>query len=323
MKIAPLAFLLLFCACAARADDEPAAPGSKSAPGHSSHGEAFNEGPRQKAELMTGTGDVHFPVTTKNELAQKFFDQGVGQLHGFWNFEAERSFRQVAALDPDCAMAYWGMTQANSGNVKRAAEFIKSAVKLKDKASRREQLWIDSLADFYADPKRPDRDRRMAVVRTLERLSYEFPDDLEAKAFLVLRIWDNEDHGIPISSKQSVDALAMQVLAANPNHPIHHYIIHLWNGEDDRRALLSAALCGQVSPTIAHMWHMPGHTFTKLHRYADAVWQQEAAARVDHAHMIASRILPEQIFNYAHNNNWLVEDLDFIGRAHDAMDLSK
>lgn len=272
---------------------------------------------------MVGTGEVHFPVTTKNDLAQKFFDQGVGQLHGFWNFEAERSFRQAAALDPDLAMAYWGMTQANSGNVKRASEFIKSGVKLKEKASRREQLWIDSLADFYADPKKPDRDRRMGIVKALERLSYEFPDDLEAKAFLVLRIWDNQEHAIPISSKQSVDALAQQVLAANPRHPIHHYLIHLWNGEDDRRALPSAALCGQVSPTIAHMWHMPGHTFTKLNRYADAAWQQEAAARVDHAHMIASRILPEQIFNYAHNNSWLCEDLEYIGRAHDAMDLAK
>lgn len=322
MKTAPFAFLLLLCACTARADDEPAVPGQKQ-PGHSSHGEAFNEGPRQKAELMVGTGEVHFPVTTKNELAQKFFDQGVGQLHGFWNFEAERSFRQAAALDPDLAMAYWGMAQANSGNAKRAAEFIKSGVKLKAKASRREQLWIDTLADFYADPKKADKDKRTAIVKALERLSYEFPDDIEAKAFLVLRIWDNQEKGIPISSKQSVDALARQVLAENPRHPIHHYIIHLWNGEDDRRALTSAALCGQVSPTIAHMWHMPGHTLTKLNRYADAAWQQEAAARVDHAHMIASRILPEQIFNYAHNNNWLVEDLEYIGRVHDGMDLAK
>src|SRR4051812_33674655 len=94
MKFAPFVFLFLLAAGTALADDEPVAPG-KSQPGHSSHGEAFNEGPRQKAELMPGTGEVHFPVTTKNELAQKFIDQGVGQLHGFWHFEAERSFRQA------------------------------------------------------------------------------------------------------------------------------------------------------------------------------------------------------------------------------------
>ena len=51
--------------------------------GHSYHGEAFNEGPRQKAYLMQGTGNVSFPATTNSELTQKFLNQGVGQLHGF------------------------------------------------------------------------------------------------------------------------------------------------------------------------------------------------------------------------------------------------
>ena len=37
------------------------------------------------------------------------FDQGVAQLHSFYYFESERSFRQAAKIDPDCAMAYWGM----------------------------------------------------------------------------------------------------------------------------------------------------------------------------------------------------------------------
>src|SRR5262245_6419154 len=63
--------------------------------GHSIHGEAFDEGPRQAAYLMPGMPQLDFPVTTTNLEAQKFFDQGVGQLHGFWYFEAERSFRQV------------------------------------------------------------------------------------------------------------------------------------------------------------------------------------------------------------------------------------
>ena len=93
----------------AQADEPPLA-------GHSNHGEAFNEGPRQKAYLMGNTGKVDFPVTTTSGLAQKFINQGIGQLHGYWYFEAERSFRQAARLDPDCAMAYWGMTLANVDN---------------------------------------------------------------------------------------------------------------------------------------------------------------------------------------------------------------
>ena len=100
------------------------ASGAETLPGHSMNGDAFDEGPRQAAVLMPGTGNVHFPITTKSELAQKFFDQGVGQLHGFWYFEAERSFRQAAALDPACAIAYWGMAMANTNNPQRAAKFI-------------------------------------------------------------------------------------------------------------------------------------------------------------------------------------------------------
>lgn len=97
-------------------------------PGHSHYGEVFDEGPRQKAYLMSGTGKVDFPVSTKNAEAQAFFNQGVGQFHGFWFFEAERSFRQAAALDPDCVMAYWGMAVANFQNPKRAKGFINNAV---------------------------------------------------------------------------------------------------------------------------------------------------------------------------------------------------
>ena len=56
------------------------------------------------------------------------------------------------------------------------------------------------------------------------------------------------------------------------------------------------ALCGQSAPGIAHMWHMPGHIFSDLHRYADAAWQQEASARVDHAYMIRDGVLPDEIY---------------------------
>jgi len=318
--------LLLACffSLLARAEEPPAKADDKSIPGHSSNGEAFNEGPRQAAVLMEGTGNVHFPVTTENALAQKFFTQGVGQLHGFWYFEAERSFRQVAFLDPECAMAYWGMAMANINNPKRAADFIKLATAKKAKATHHEQLWIDAYAKFFADSNADENRRRTALVHALEDLTYEFPDDLEAKALLVFQLWDNKQHGLALPSRLAVDALAKEVLAVNPMHPIHHYLIHLWNGADgDKRAIAAAAHCGQSAPAIAHMWHMSGHTFSNLHRYADAAWQQEASARVDHAYMATARIMPEQIHNYAHNNDWLVKNLDYIGRVHDAIDLAK
>ncbi len=85
----------------------------------------------------------------------------------------------------------------------------------------------------------------------------------------------------------------MEVLAVQPMYPAHHYVIHLWDGKNPRRLLPSAQVCGQSAPGIAHMWHMPGHIYSRLKRYHDAVWYQEASARVDHTHMTRSLVLPD------------------------------
>jgi peroxiredoxin len=289
--------------------------------GHSMYGEAFNEGPRQKAYLMGGTGQVHIEVTTSSPAAQKFVDQGIGQLHGFWWFEAERSFRQAADLDPDCAMAYWGMGMANFSNASRLKGFIAKAVDLKKRVSRREQMWIDALNN-YATSKKENKQKRADWIRNLEDIVLEFPDELEAKAFSIWAQWDSNG-SLPIVSHEAVNALIGDVLQVQPMHPVHHYRIHLWDGRKPARALASSALCGQGAPSIAHMWHMPGHIYWKVQRYADSAWQQEASARVDHAHMVRDRVMPYQIHNYAHNNEWLTRSLSHVGRVRDAIDLAK
>lgn len=299
------------------ADDEGLSPA-----GHSLHGEAFNEGPRQAAELMPGTGKVKIKITTKSSKARKFFNQGVGQLEGFWYFEAERSFRQAASFDTNCAMAYWGMAMGNVNNSNRAAGFIKRAAQLKTNASPREVMWIDAYNAYYTG-KKSDADRRKDLVNALEGIIQKHPEEMEAKTFLAFQLWDNEVKGIPITSRMSVDALMNEVLAVEPLHPIHHARIHVWNNRKDERALNSAARCGQSAPAIAHMWHMPGHTFSALKRYDDAAWQQEASARTDHAYMMANKILPDQIHNFAHNNQWLCTDLLYCGRVREAVDLAK
>ena len=291
--------------------------------GHSSHGEAFNDGPRQKAYLMGGTGDVSFPATVSKPIVQKFINQGLGQLHGFWYLESERSFRQAAAIDPGCAIAYWGMAMSNVNNEKRSKGFIAQAVKRKDKVSERERLYIEALDAYIQAGSKKNKERGKKYTKALERISYKFPEDIEAKAMLGLQLWGNRRRGIPINSHLAVSALLEQVLAKNPKHPCHHYRIHLWDYEKPEKALDSAARCGQASPGIAHMWHMPGHIYSRLKRYEDACFQQEASARVDHAHMIRDRVLPDQIHNFAHNNEWLIRNLIYVGRVEDAQSLAR
>ncbi|MEM9587065.1 MAG: peroxiredoxin family protein, partial [Planctomycetota bacterium] len=316
------------------------------AAGHSYHGEVFNEGPRQAAILMDGMAKIDFPTSTQSELAQQFIEQGIAQLHGFWYLEAERSFRQAAKADDELAIAYWGMAMANVNNDKRARGFIDEAKeRSKKNTSRREKLYIDALDRFLpksdegseqedepneAEPstnkdaeKEAKKKRGERYIADLEKVLHEFPDDTEAKALLAVQLWMGNRYSVKLTSRYAVEALLAEVFESNPDHPAHHYRIHLWDSERPENALVSAAKCGPAGPGIAHMWHMPGHIYSKLHRYADAAWQQEASARVDHAHMIRTRLMPDQIHNFAHNNEWLVRNLIHLGRANDAIDLSR
>ena len=312
------------------AADEPTKPSESAsetnpavpAAGHSIHGESFNDGPRRRAVLMPGMGDVQFKVTTSSPEAQAFINQGVGQLHSFFYFEAERSFRQAAMLDPDCAMAYWGMAMANVNNAKRARGFLKEARKRAAKIDRREQLHIEALEAFYAQGG-SDKNRRQGLVTGLETIVQDFPDDRNAIAWLAMVAWQNSRKD-GIGSRQAVDFLLDRVLEVEPMHPgAHHYRIHLWDQVKATRALRSAALFAKTAPGIAHAWHMPGHTYTNLKRFADAAYHQEGSARVDHAYMARERVMPFEIHNYAHNNQWLCTSDSHIGRVHDGVAVAR
>lgn len=418
---------------------QEATPNNEPAPGHSSHGETFDDGPRQAARLMPGVAGPSFNASTKNVEAQKFIDQGIAQLHGFWYWEAERSFRQAAQLDPECAIAYWGMAAANTNNDTRATGFIRMAMKHRATASPREQQYIDILSNYYealdkeknkkpedkkADEKKteskaeakPDENKDADKIdaekkddqdkaadscetpnsdakqqagnkddsksetndstptqadlrkrqeelkkqeaelkrkadaaakkeadakkkaeetakkeakktryldrqKAWEKLVTEFPDDTHARAFLALQLWQDRDV-VPIQSHQAIDALLEQVFKLAPNHPAQHYRIHLWDDKRPLNAVTAAAACGQSAPGIAHLWHMPGHTYSKLKRFQDASYHQEASARVDHAYMITDRIMPYQIHNFAHNNEWTIRTYQTVGHARDGLTLA-
>jgi peroxiredoxin len=271
---------------------------------------------------MEGMGKVHFPVTAARPEAQAFIDQGVAQLHSFLYFEAERSFRQAARIDPDCAMAYWGMAMANENNGRRARAFLVEARKRQDRLTPREHLYLDALEAHHKEHG-DDKARRQAWLEGLETIVQQHPDDQNAQAWLAMVAWQN-GRSDGIGSRQAVDLMIDSVLRAEPMHPgALHYRIHLWDGFRAERALPAAKLFGPAAPGIAHAWHMPGHTYSQLKRYADAAYQQEASARVDHAYMIRERVMPFEIHNYVHNNQWLAQNLGHIGRAHDGIAVAR
>ena len=298
-EIAVRAFVLASLLAVAR----PAPCDEGFLPGHSHYGEAFDRGPRQSAYLMGGTGKVHFPVSSKDPLVQKFIEQGIGQLHGFWFVEAERSFRQAARIDPNCGIAYWGMSLANQVlNPVRARQFAVEAAKHKAGLSERETMYIDALGGEGG----------------YRAIMAKYPNDVEAKAFEVWRLWHKREGGDPSESiLGAADDLIRQILRVEPMHPIHHALIHFADSADaPGRALGSAARCGEAAPSIGHMWHMPTHIYFPLKRYPEAAWQLEASIRTENARVMHDRAFPSHL--YPHNNEWLVRTLLFLGRVHDA-----
>jgi peroxiredoxin len=230
---------------------------------------------------------------------------------------------------------------ANVEKAERAAGFAAQAVQRQSQATERERRWIDAVARYYQIDdaakqelesgdaarvaaartalveKQKQRDKAAlgrAFVKDLEAIVFAEPDDIEAKAFLAVQYWRNTEFGVDITAFGAVDALLAQVFERAPMHPAHHYRIHLWDDEKPERALHSAEVNGLTAKGIAHQWHMSGHIFAGLDRHAEAAHHQEASSRADHARMQRDRVMPYEIHNYGHNQEWLARSLVYVGR---------
>ena len=108
--------------------------------------------------LWTGLGSITYKITTANEQAQTYFDQGLRLAYAFNHGEAQRAFRKAQKLDPDCAMCFWGEALVLGPNINLpmqeeavapAYAAAQKAKALAGKASPREQALINALAVRY------------------------------------------------------------------------------------------------------------------------------------------------------------------------------
>lgn len=298
------------CGALAHAQATPAAdPGRDDRlPGHSARGHAFDQGPRQKPWKMEGIGTAHFPITTRVPEVQEWFDQGIALLHSFQYYEAERAFRWCVELDPECAMAYFGMAlSVDEGGGKRFEELLAEAQRRKGSVSERERLYIEAWVGARA-PRLEGRFRtdggfekqREALLERLERLVLRYPDDVEAKLFYAAET-------LGTGARAASEALLQDVLAVAPDHPgAHHYRIHLWdNSPENDAALSSCARYGRIAWDVGHANHMPGHVYSGLGMWREAAIWMESATRIELRQMQERGLFPYDYWNFAHNRNYL------------------
>lgn len=283
------------------------------------------------ATLIPGYGKVHMTVTTKSAEAQQFFDQGLALLHSFWGYEADRAFERAAQLDPECAMAQWGIAMAAVNDARRDAA-LKRGKELAPKASPQEQLYLAAVEARYKGEKSTVQNNGFlgatdAYAQALRKIVAFYPNDNEAKLFLALASMSGyERDGAPRPGTVEAIALLQLVLARDPQHlAAHHYMIHAT--EAGKRAVdgvPAADIYGSLAPQVGHAVHMPGHTYVHVDRWDDAARAFEGSAAVDRAYIRDNNETTDHAAGpYGHNVHFLTMVYNYQGRYRDSIKASQ
>lgn len=274
--------------------------------------------------LMAGFGTWQHPVSTKNPQAQAFFDQGLRLIYAFNHDEAARSFRRAAELDPQCAMAYWGIAEAVGPNYNdpasderfaQAHAAIEKALELGADASPSDQAYIAALAKRFPGDANADRHAAAEEYRdAMRELVKTYPDDLDAatlfaEAGMNLHPWGLwHVDGTPEEGTEEIVATLESVMRREPNHlgAIHYYIHAVEASSSPERALAGANRLAQLAPAAGHIVHMPAHIYIRTGDYDAAVKTNQKAAEADRAYLAASGaqgIYP--MMYYSHNLHFI------------------
>ena len=227
-------------------------------------------------------GTVHFPVSCVVQVQQPF-ERGVALLHSFWYEEAQKQFEQIAATDPHCAMAHWGIAMSywhqlwNQPDVKtiKKGRLEISKAKSLHPTDDRERGYIAAMDAFYnGSKKRPFHARAVAYASAMEVQAQHHPEDLEASAFYALSLLASRpDNDTTFANEKKAAAILEKLFAEEPNHPgVAHYLIHSCDSPQMAQVGLPAAQrYAQIAPAAPHALHMPSHIFARLGMWQDDI----------------------------------------------------
>ena len=288
--------------------------------------------------LFDGTGPHTRPVSSV-PLAQKYFDQGLNMLYAFHHGEAKRSFRQATKLDPDCAMAWWGLAMANGPHInnmsvppedeKEAHDALVRARSTMDDDRPVDKALIRAASLRFSHPQAKDRnplDRVFAAE--MRKVWRTYPRDADAGALFAesmadLRPWDLwKTDGTPQPGTPEIVATPERVLKVQPDHPLAlHLTIHaLEAGLHPEKALPAADRLLDLQPGLGHNVHMPSHIYVRTGDWDKAIDSNARAMRVDKDYRAKHTHAPIYRMYMAHNNHMLSFAAMMVGRGQDAID---
>jgi len=311
--------LSLWSAVGQSQDAKPSRPTSASPPLPSS---PANQ-PERAVPFFDGLGEHRRNVTTDSAEAQKYFDQGLAFLYAFNHDEAIRSFAEAGRLDPQCAMAWWGVSVANGPHINnplmpeaRSKAAWDSLMKAQAAvgASPIEKELIDALSKRYAET--PPEDRKPldeAYAAAMREVWKRHPEDADigalfAESMMDLRPWDLWTAvGAPQPGTEEVVSTLEAALTQMPNHPLalHLYIHATEASPQPHKAVAPADRLRHLQPGLGHMVHMASHIDVRTGRWKEAIAANARAIEADRIYRTRS---PKQQFYriyMAHNRHML------------------
>ena len=290
------------------------------------------------AVLMPGLGDVHHPTSTKNPEAQSFFDQGLALIYAFNHEEALRSFQHAAEIDPQCAMAYWGIALAVGPNYndpepdmnreKMAWDAVQHGLQLASGGPPEERAYLEALATRYSIEPKPDLKQLGTFYKNaMGELSKKYPDDLDAATLYAesamdlhpWQLWSAD--GKPAEGTEEIIATLQSVLKRNPDHiGANHFLIHAVEASPHpEQALDSANRLAKLAPGAGHLVHMPAHIYIRVGDYRGAAQTNEQAAEVDRQYIQKFNVTGMYpAMYYSHNLHFLAVAAAMDGRFAEA-----
>ncbi len=238
-------------------------------------------------------GKVSFP-TSCDPKVQAQFERGVAMLHSFWFSATEKTFRDVLAQDPSCAIANWGIAAilmsnplAGQGASPKGAVAAQAAIDQGRRVipkTQRERDYIEAVAAYYQDfSTRSERSRQESRAKAFEALAARYPDDDEAQIFSALYIAGTQSQADQtFAAYLKAAAILEKQFVKYPDHPgVAHYLIHSYDAPPiAKQGLPAARRYASIAPAAPHALHMPSHIFTRVGAWEESVATNRRAAEV-------------------------------------------
>jgi tetratricopeptide (TPR) repeat protein len=255
---------------------------------------------------------VKYRVSTASPECQAFFDQGLGYYYSYVWMEAARSFETATKHDPNCALAWWGLSKACEKWGRAAyAPPLKKAQELMPLANEREQRLIKArLQEKGLIEGIKVEDRRKEAAKTLDELLTLYDDDEEGW-FARSQVADGPNAAVPFHKA---------LLRINPLHPgAHHELIHHY--ENIRRPALGWLHAeGYVasSPGIPHAFHMQAHLAMRIGKWEKTTDRSSHAIELQEAYHKSLNVPINDDWQYSHHLETLMQSLIHDGRYKEA-----